>query len=124
MITITLEAFGPDPGTLPPEGFPLPEEGEIPADDEVPEEGEIPPEDLPPLEDFPPLDELPFPSDFGPPPTVEITINIDGFIVVGSKDAPVTIAGEEIVDDTVPGEIVEPVEPPELPENEAPAEEE
>ena len=137
LVTITLEALGPDPGTLlpegldlPPEGFPLPEEGEIPADDAAPEEGEMPddgegpPEDVQLPEGFPPLDELPFPPDFGPPPTVELTINIDGFIVFGFKDASVTIEGEGMVDDLIPAEIVEPVEPPELPENEAPAAEE
>ena len=137
LVTITLEPFGPDPATLlpdgldaplPPEGFPLPEDGEMPADDEAPEDGEMPgdgegpPEDVQLPEGFPPLDELPFPPDFGPPPTVELTISIDGFIVFGFKDASVTIEGEEMVDDTVPGEIVEPVEPPELPENEVPAE--
>ena len=120
LITITLESFGADPGALPPDGLevPLPPEG-FP----LPEDGEGPPEDLQLPEGFPPLDELPFPSDFGPPPSVEITINIEGFVVVGSKGASVTIEGEEMVDDMIPGEIAEPVEPPELPENEAPAEE-
>ena len=47
-------------------------------------DGEMPPELLLP-EGLPPLDGFPFPPDFGPPPTVEITINIDGFIVIGLK---------------------------------------
>ena len=139
-ITITLESLGPPPGELPPdllppEDLPFPEEGEMPEDEEAPEEGEMPedeeapeegemPADLPFSEDFPLLGEFPFLPDLEPPPSVEITINIDGFIVVGLKEVPVTIAGEEMADDTVPGEIAEPVEPPELPENEAPAAEE
>ena len=150
------EEFLPPDALLPPEGFPLPEDGEIPddgempegdeapedgempEDDEAPEDGEIPgdgeiPPDLLLPEGFPPLDGSPFPPDFGPPPTVEITINIDGFIVIGLKDVPVTIGSEEMVDGMIPGEIVdgmlpeeigEPVEPVEPAEPEAPAEEE
>ena len=98
----------------------------------MPEDGEIPPDLLFP-EGFPPLDGFPFPPDFGPSPTVEITINIDGFIVLGLKDVPVTIGSEEMVDGMMPEEIVdgmlpeeiaEPVEPVEPAEPEEPAEEE
>ena len=143
----------PEDGELPedgeaPEDGELPEDGEAPEDGEMPEDGEAPPEDdetpaddeIPPdlllSEDFPPLDDLPFPPDFGPPPTVEITINIDGFIVIGLKEAFVTIMGEEMADGMIPGEIiegplpeeigepVEPVEPAEPVEPVEPAEEE
>ena len=84
-------------------------------------------------EDFPPLDGFPFPPDFEPPPTVEITINLEGFIVIGFKETSVTIEGEEVVDGMIPGEIVdgmlpeeigEPVEPVDPAEPEEPVEEE
>ena len=131
LITITLESLGPPPDLLPPEeflppdvlppdilppeGLPLPEDGEIPEDEEMPEDGEIPPDVLFP-EGFPPLDGLPFPPDFEPPPTVEVTINIEGFIVIGFKEAFVTIAGEEMVDEMIIEDIELPIELPEPPE--------
>ena len=134
----------PEDGEM-PEDDEVPEDGEMPEDDEVPsEDGEAPPEndeipgdgEIPPdllfPEDFPPLDGFPFPPDFEPP-TVEITINLEGFIVIGLKEASVTIEGEEMVDEMIPGEIVdgmipeeieEPVEPVEPAEPAPPAEEE
>ena len=138
-ITITLASLGTPPDGSLPEDFPffedgeMPPEGEAPEEGEVPEEGEAPPEDgeIPPdllfPEGLPPLDGLPFPTDFEPPPTVEITINIDGFIVTGLKEAFVTIMGEEmadgmiseeIVEGPLPEEIDEPVEPVEPAEEE------
>ncbi len=121
-----------------PEGDEMPEDGEAPEDGEMPEDGEAPgdgemPPDLLLPEGFPPLDGFPFPTDFEPPPSVEITINIDGFIVIGLKEAFVTIEGEEMGDGMIPGEILdgiipeeigEPVEPVEPAEPEEPAEEE
>ena len=132
LITITLESFGPPldelppeeflpPDIFPPEGLPLPEDGEMPEDEEMPEDGEIPGDgEIPPdvlfPEDFPPLDGLPFPPDFEPPPTVEVTINIEGFIVIGFKEASVTIAGEEMADEMIPEGIELPIEPAEAEE--------
>ena len=113
----------PEDGEAPPEDAEMPEDGEIPGD------AEMPPDLLFP-EEFPPLDGFPFPPDFEPPPTVEITINLDGFIVVGLKEASITIEGEEMVDGMIPEEIVdgmlleeigdpaEPVEPAEPAEEE------
>ncbi len=117
LITITLESFGFDPYTLPSEGLdapPLPEDFPLLEDDEIPPDLELP-------EDLPPLDEFSFPSDFEPLPTVEITINIDGFIVSGFQDASVIIGSEDMVDDMIPEETPEPVEQPEPAENEVPA---
>ena len=75
----------------------------------------------------------PPPAFFGPPPPIEIKISIDGFIVVGFKEAfllftPPEMADgmmpEDMVDGMIPEEIEAPVEPAEPAENEAPAEEE
>ena len=103
----------PEDGEMPEDGEAPPEDGEMPEDGEIPDDGEMPP-DLPFPEDFPPLDGFPFPPDFEPPPSVEITINIDGFIVIGFKEASVTIAGEEMVDGMIPGEIVDGMLPEEI----------
>ena len=124
----------PEDGEMPEDGE-APEDGEMPEDDEALEDGEMPgdgemPPDLPFPEDFPPLDGLPFPPDFELPPPIEVTISIDGFIVIGFKDVSVTIAGEEMGDGTVlediadgmpleeNGEPVEPAEPAEPAEEE------
>ena len=115
----------PPEGLLPPDGFLLPEDGEMPEDGEeadnengepeegeedgaedeaMPEEGEEDgagdeiPEDL----SFPPPSVPPFPLDFGPPPTVESELILEGFIVTGSKDTTVTIKGPEMDEDMVP----------------------
>ena len=114
----------PEDGEMPPEdGEMPPEDGEMPPEDGEmpPEDGEMPP-DLPLPEGFPPLDGFPFPPDFGPPPTVEITINIDGFIVVGLKDVTVTIEGEEMADGMMPEEIVDGMLPEEIGEPMEPVE--
>ena len=148
LITVTLSPSGlggfpglppgiPE-GLLPPEGFLPPEDGEMPedgeegdnGDGEMPEDGEedgegdgeIPPDfQLP--EGFPPLDGLPFPEDLEPPEPVEVELVIDGFIVTGSRNATVTIKGEEMdgvigtdlvlppVEDEAPNEPADPVEP-------------
>ena len=146
-ITITLESLGPPPDAFPPEEFlppdifpsedlPFPEDGEIPENGEAPEDGEMPDdEEVPGDGEMPPDLLFPedFPPDFEPPPSVEITINLEGFIVIGLKDVSVTIEGEEMVDEMPPGEIIdgmipeeiaEPVEPVEPAEPAEPAEEE
>lgn len=128
-ITITLESLefpGDDEFPIDDEFFEegeFPIDGEFPEDGEMPEDGEIPPDVLFP-EGFPPLDGLPFPPDFEPPPTVEVTINIEGFIVIGFKDASVTIAGEEMADEMIPEGIELPIELPEPAEPAEPAGEE
>ena len=61
------------------------------------------------------------PEDFEPPPSVEVKINIAGFIVTGFKEVSVTIAGEEIPEEN--GEPVEEIEAEPV-EIEAPVEEE
>ena len=109
LITITLTASAPPPDLLPPEGFPFPENGEIPEGGDIPNDGEIPPELLAP-EGLPPFDDFPPFEDFEPPPTVETTINLDGFIVTGFKDVSVTIGDEEMVDGMIPEDIEEPIE--------------
>ena len=145
LITVTLSSsgFGGDfpglppgllpPGLLPPEGFLPPDDGEMPDDGEEDgdDDGEMPgddgedgdddgeaPADLPLPEGFPPLDGFPFPEDLGPPPTVEAELVIDGFIVSGSKDATVTIKGEEMGDGMAPMEGEAPMEPVEPAEEE------
>ena len=145
LITVTLSSsgFGGDfpglppgllpPGLLPPEGFLPPDDGEMPDDGEEDgdDDGEMPgddgedgdddgeaPADLPLPEGFPPLDGFPFPEDLGPPPTVEAELVIDGFIVSGSKDATVTIKGEEMGDGMAPMEGEAPMEPAEPAEEE------
>ena len=82
----------------------------------------LPPDLLPqgaPLpEGFPPLDELPLPEDIGPPPTVEAELTIDGFVVTGSKDATVTIKGEDMDEGMMPAGPEQPMEPAEPVEEE------
>ena len=138
LITVTLTPSDPGggfpglpPGLLPPggalpEGFLPPEDGEMPEDGEedgdddggMPEDGEEDgdgevPGDLPFPEGFPPLDELPLPEDIGPPPTVEAELTIDGFVVTGSRDATVTIKGEDMDEGMMPAEPGQPMEPAE-----------
>ena len=95
------------------------DDGEMPGDDgeDGDDDGEAP-ADLPLPEGFPPLDGFPFPEDLGPPPTVEAELVIDGFIVSGSKDATVTIKGEEMGDGMAPMEGEAPMEPAEPAEEE------
>ena len=136
LITVTLTpSFGGDfpglptdllPGDLPlPEGFLPPVDGEMPEDGEEDNEGdgEIPP-DLQLPEGFPPLDGLPFPEDIGPPPTVEVELIIDGFIVTGYKDITVTIKGEDMGDEMMPEEPGAPIIPGAPAEPAEPVEEE
>ena len=99
----------------------MPEDGEE-ADDEN-GDGEIPP-DLQLPEGFPPLDGFPFPEDIGPPPTVEVELIIDGFIVTGYKDITVTIKGEDMGDEMMPEEPGAPIIPGAPAEPAEPVEEE
>ncbi len=143
LITVTLTPSdlgggfpGLPPGLLPPggalpEGFLPPEDGEMPEDGEedgdddgeMPEDGEEDgdgevPGDFPVPEGFPPLDELPLPEDIGPPPTVEAELTIDGFVVTGSRDATVTIKGEDLDEGMMPAEPGQPMQPVEPVEGE------
>ena len=116
------------PGDLPlPEGFLPPVDGEMPEDGEEADDengdGEIPP-DLQLPEGFPPLDGFPFPEDIGPPPTVEVELIIDGFIVTGYKDITVTIKGEDMGDEMMPEEPGAPIIPGAPAEPAEPVEEE
>ncbi|MCY3723606.1 MAG: hypothetical protein OXG97_15395 [Candidatus Poribacteria bacterium] len=131
LIMVTLTPSGPDgfpglpPGSLPPGDFPIPEGFLPPEDGEMPEEGEQEgdgdgeiPGDFPLPEGFPPLDGLPLVEDIGPPPTVEVELTLDGFIVTGSRDATVTIKGEDMDDGMMPAEPEQPMEPAEPVEQE------
>ena len=121
-------------GFLPPEDGEMPEDGEEDGDDdggtpedgeeddngdgEMPEDGEEDgdggvPGDFPLPEGFPPLDELPLLEDIEPPPTVEAELTIDGFVVTGSRDATVTIKGEDMDEGMMPAEPEQPMEPAE-----------
>ena len=121
-------------GFLPPEDGEMPEDGEEDGDDdggtpedgeeddngdgEMPEDGEEDgdggvPGDFPLPEGFPPLDELPLLEDIEPPPTVEAELTIDGFVVTGSRDATVTIKGEDMDEGVMPAEPEQPMEPAE-----------
>lgn len=91
----------------------MPEEGEQEGDGD----GEIP-GDFPLPEGFPPLDGLPLVEDIGPPPTVEVELTLDGFIVTGSRDTTVTIKGEDMDDGMMPAEPEQPMEPAEPVEQE------
>ena len=154
-ITLTLETLLPPEAFLPPEPPPeppegllppeLPEDGEMPADGEMPEDGEMPtdgempedgetpedgemPPDLLPPDGLPPLP--PPPAFFGPPPPIVVKISINGFIVVGFKDAFLLFTPPEMADGMMPEEMVDGMmpegigEPAEPVEAEAPAEEE
>ena len=107
----------PEDGEMPADGE-MPEDGEMPADGEIPEDGEMPadgemPEDLLPPEDALPPPPPP-PAYFGPPPPIVTQISIDGFIVVGLKNALVIFTPplpEEMVDGMIPEEVGEPIEP-------------
>ena len=94
-------------------------DGEMPEDDEDGDggDGEIP-GDFPLPEGFPPLDGLPLPEDMEPPPTVEAELTLDGFIVTGSRDATVTIKGEDMGDGMMPAGPEQPMEPAEPVEEE------
>ncbi len=89
LITVTLTPTGgafPFLEESPPPEALLPP-GEQPPDGELPQE--FPEEFLPPLPD-----DFPVPEDDGPPPSVEVEILIDGFVVTGSKDAQIMIKTE------------------------------
>ena len=78
----------------------------------MPEDGEMPEDLLPPEDALPPPP--PPPAYFGPPPPIVTQISIDGFIVVGLKNALVIFTPplpEEMVDGMIPEEIGEPIEP-------------
>ena len=53
---------------------------------------------------------------------INSVLNIDGFIVIGLKDASVTIIGEEMVDGMIPEEIVDGMLPEEIGEPVEPVE--
>ena len=131
LITVTLMPPGSGfpglpPDLLPPGGFLPPDEGEMPdegegdADDggdgeeDGDDGGEIP-GDFPFPEGFPGLDAFEMPEEVEPPEPVEVELVIEGFVVTGSRDAEVTIKGEEMDEGLFPpmeGEApMEPAEP-------------